>query len=180
MAVTTPLTLLTRSSLSGERCEEPWICWIVTVDGSCGACGVQAVAPAADDVGVGVPTVKSTALSSVSVHSLLRKTDVEFVVAGAGEPSATLAPPQPTRSTVAPFGSMMATRPAVPDIAIVPVTSGFSRAGADAFAPSASLTRKWCPGATWPLSGVFWALVPDADQYWTLQPVRSTGALEVL
>ena len=61
-----------------------------------------------------------------------------------------------------------------------PVTSAFGRAAAEVFAPSASWTRKWWPAGTEPVRGVVCALVPEADQYCTLHPVRSIAVPEAL
>ena len=123
---------------------------------------------------------KSAALSSVSTQVLLRVEEVVLVVEPAGLPSATAAPPQPSRSTTAPDASTTATRPAVPERAMVPVASGVGSAVAPALLPAASCTRKWPPGETVPVRDV----VPlgrapaaaPADQYCTCQPVRSTAA----
>src|SRR5689334_22539338 len=92
-----------------------------------------------DDVlrGFGVPLLKSSELSSVSVHpSLALKTAVVLLGAGVGpEPSKQLAvPPKPTKSMMdgsdgqASVRALVvltnATLPAVALIAMVPVTSG--------------------------------------------------------
>lgn len=154
VAVTTPVTPLTFWSFSGESRVVPWMSWIFAgVPGSPGPVPPPVVSPAAL-VGVGSPTVKSAALSSVSARVVPRATDVALVGAAVGLPSRTVAAPNPTRSLTRVSAAQSAavlqvsavvpeTRaivPAVADIAIVPVASGAGRATVPP-APLPSATR---------------------------------------
>ena len=131
--------------------------------------------------GAGAAVTKSVALLSVSAQPLVRMSARVLLGAGAGEVSETDAVlPYPSRSTVVPLASTIATRPAVADMAMAPVASGVGNAAAAVLEPSASLIRKWCPASMLPDSAVLVALVPVADQYCNFQPVRSTVAPERL
>jgi hypothetical protein len=90
-----------------------------------GVAGLHGRGPSAALRGEGLPTRKSAALLSVSVHGLVREIDVELDVAAAAGPSLTVAAdePYPIRSTnVEPF--TRSTRPAVALMLVVPVASG--------------------------------------------------------
>ena len=119
----------------------PWISWIFA--GVPGSPGVPppVVSPSVF-VGVGSPTAKSVALSSVSASDAARATDVVLDGAAVGAPSRTVAAPKPTRSLIRGSAAQSAavlqvsavvpeTRaivPAVADIAIAPVASGVGSA----------------------------------------------------
>src|SRR6476661_10023619 len=112
--------------------------------------------------GVGVPALKSAALSAVLVLVALRETEVALEVpAAAPEPAQSLAEPQPTKSTTwgrfeqepAPLAGAQtvdvssvwvltrATLPVLPLIAIEPLTSGVIP-GSVRSVPYASPTRR--------------------------------------
>src|SRR6478735_2087465 len=116
--VTTPGTSATGLPASGDRCPEPWIS--AMVGRATGGGAMQSSCGVAVFSGVGETVAKSAALSSVSTQVLLRVAEVVLVVEPAGLPSATAAPPQPSRSTTAPDASTTATRPAVPERAMAP------------------------------------------------------------
>ncbi len=162
-AVTTPGTLVTAALRCGDRNDVPWMSWMRNGPG---------VAPPPPPVpllvGVGAATVKSTALSSVSVRESARCTEVVFEVApAAAAPSCTTAPPQPTRSTMSVTAAQSsavlqvnaevectsAIVPAVPLMLIEPVASGVGSASVPP-APAASPTRNRPPAGTLPDSGV--------------------------
>src|SRR3954449_6945615 len=92
-AVTTPTTPSTGLPASGDTCDRPWICSIVSGSTGAGGVGVHCCGPAAALRGDGAPTEKSAPLWSVSVHGLVRATDVVLDGAGAGEPSAACGEP---------------------------------------------------------------------------------------
>src|SRR3954469_6624305 len=123
-------------STSGEAAPGPWISAMVfSVVGLGG--GVTVVHALPQATGLGAPAVKSAALFAVLSWLALR--DTEFVLLGAGVgpvPAKSLAAvPKPTKSTTAALPSQSApqlsavveltsaTLPAVPLIAMVPVTS---------------------------------------------------------
>src|ERR687890_466935 len=118
---------------SGEESPGPWISAMVLSDGG-GGVFVQAVPQA---TGLGAPAVKSAALFAVLSWLALRETELVLLGAGVGPvPAKSLAVvPKPTKSTTAALPSQSApqasalveltsaTLPAVPLMAIVPVTS---------------------------------------------------------
>ena len=142
--------------------------------------------------GVGVAAAKSAALFAVFVSSPSRVTDWLFEAPRAGPlPANALAvAPYPTKSTTGSLAGhaaaaqvsaavvlTRATLPAVPLIAIVPVT--LPGTGVVPPVPAASTTTNAAPGWMTPVSGVVRSrrTHPVAEAYWTDQPVRSTGAL---
>src|SRR5699024_7729284 len=107
--------------------------------GGCGSSGSVLPPPSeslAELVGVGVPTVKSGALLSVSEPSASREADVELDSWDVGEDSLICAAPSPTMPMVS-DGQLSVTDPLVPDIFNVPEASGAGSAVKLVFLPEA-------------------------------------------
>src|SRR2546423_5611507 len=178
LAVTMPGMPVTALPRYGERWPVLWISWI------------RRLAPEAESRGFGAVTVKSAALSSVSVAPApLRRAAVVLDRFGVGAvsdedavdpyPMKSLTPaavPQPVEQVSAVAFVTRATFPAVADRAVVPLASGVGR-GAPPPAPAASATRYQCPGAMLPDSVVRDHVEPVAEAYWTVQPVTGTVAV---
>ena len=139
--------------------------------------------------GLGARTWKSAELLLVSVHPAARRTaavELERFGVGPGPSKQLAAPPYPTKSRICgPVGQVPlsgvkletnATLPLVLLRSIVPMASAAGR-GAPTPPPALpSATRRYCPIARVPVSGVTDHEPEPEAAYCTDQPVRSSGA----
>ena len=182
-AVTTP-SVVTVWPSSGEVSPVPWISAIGVISpgamgcstGSFGSGSVGAGSTGAwpEPLGVGVATVKSAALLSVSMPRVMRWIEVALVVPSAEVPSAREAPPQPTRSTSLLFASSKTAIAPLP-LKLNVALSSSAPVIASPLEPGVLVIKNVLFAGTTPESVCVFPVLSPVERCSIVQPVMSMG-----